>query len=30
MKKPSKSAPQAHLNGNGEESAGTTNPIPSD
>jgi hypothetical protein len=29
MKKPSKSAPQAHLNGNGQASTGTANPIPS-
>ena len=30
MKKPRKSAPEAHLNGNGQESLGTANPIPSD
>jgi len=30
MKKPRKSVPEAHLNGNGQESLGTANPIPSD
>ena len=30
MKKPRKSALEAHLNGNGQKSPGTANPIPSD
>ena len=30
MKKPRKSAPEAHLNGNGQESLVAANPIPSD
>lgn len=30
MKKPRKSAPEAHLNGNRQEPLGTANPIPSD
>jgi hypothetical protein len=30
MKKPRKSATEAHLIGNGQESLGTANPIPSD
>lgn len=30
MKKPRKSTPEAQLSGNGQESRGTANPIPSD
>ncbi len=30
MKKPRKSAPEAHLNGNRQERLGTANPLPAD